>query len=58
LTETIINVVPVLRPMLKHFNVDPILWGTLVFVNLQAAFLSPHIDRARLAPVFLFGTYI
>src|SRR5437773_11745394 len=29
--------------MLKHFNIDPILWGTLVFVNLQAAFLSPPV---------------
>jgi TRAP-type mannitol/chloroaromatic compound transport system permease large subunit len=25
-----------LLPLLKHFNIDPILWGTLVFVNLQA----------------------
>ncbi|MGZ9052948.1 MAG: TRAP transporter large permease subunit, partial [Rhodoplanes sp.] len=23
--------------------IDPILWGTLVFVNLQAAFLSPPV---------------
>src|SRR6478752_3456580 len=30
-------------PLLKHFNIDPVLWGTLVFVNLQAAFLSPPV---------------
>ena len=29
--------------LLKHFGIDPILWGTLVFVNLQAAFLSPPV---------------
>jgi TRAP-type mannitol/chloroaromatic compound transport system permease large subunit len=29
--------------MLQHFNIDPILWGVLVFVNLQAAFLSPPV---------------
>jgi TRAP-type mannitol/chloroaromatic compound transport system permease large subunit len=29
--------------MLKHFNIDPVLWGVLVFVNLQAAFLSPPV---------------
>ncbi len=29
--------------MLKHFGIDPILWGVLVFVNLQAAFLSPPV---------------
>jgi hypothetical protein len=28
---------------LKHFNINPVLWGTLVFVNLQAAFLSPPV---------------
>jgi TRAP-type mannitol/chloroaromatic compound transport system permease large subunit len=27
----------------KHFNIDPVLWGVLVFVNLQAAFLSPPV---------------
>jgi TRAP-type mannitol/chloroaromatic compound transport system permease large subunit len=42
-TEIIIIFVPIFLPMLKHFNIDPILWGTLVFVNLQAAFLSPPV---------------
>jgi TRAP-type mannitol/chloroaromatic compound transport system permease large subunit len=42
-TEIIIIFVPIFLPMLRHFNIDPILWGTLVFVNLQAAFLSPPV---------------
>ncbi|MET0963978.1 MAG: TRAP transporter large permease subunit, partial [Noviherbaspirillum sp.] len=40
-TEIIVIFVPIFLPLLKHFEIDPILWGTLVFVNLQAAFLSP-----------------
>src|SRR5437588_274299 len=42
-TEIIIIFVPIFLPMLKHFGSDPILCGTLVFVNLQAAFLSPPL---------------
>jgi len=42
-TEIIIIFVPIFLPMLRHFGIDPILWGTLVFVNLQAAFLSPPV---------------
>ena len=42
-TEIIVIFVPIFLPLLKHFNIDPMLWGTLVFVNLQAAFLSPPV---------------
>ncbi|WP_232627964.1 TRAP transporter large permease [Methylobacterium sp. Leaf118] len=42
-TEIIIIFVPIFMPLLKHFGIDPILWGVLVFVNLQAAFLSPPV---------------
>jgi TRAP-type mannitol/chloroaromatic compound transport system permease large subunit len=42
-TEIIVIFVPIFLPMLKHFDVDPILFGTLVAVNLQAAFLSPPV---------------
>jgi TRAP-type mannitol/chloroaromatic compound transport system permease large subunit len=42
-TEIIIIFVPIFLPMLAHFDIDPILWGVLVFVNLQAAFLSPPV---------------
>jgi len=34
---------PIFIPLLAHFNVDPILFGTMVAVNLQAAFLSPPV---------------
>ena len=40
-TEIIVIFVPIFLPLLTHFQIDPILWGVLVFVNLQAAFLSP-----------------
>jgi TRAP-type mannitol/chloroaromatic compound transport system permease large subunit len=42
-TEIIVIFVPIFLPILKHFSIDPILWGVLVFVNLQAAFLSPPV---------------
>ena len=42
-TEIIVIFVPIFLPLLAHFNIDPLLWGTLVFVNLQAAFLSPPV---------------
>jgi tripartite ATP-independent transporter DctM subunit len=42
-TEIIIIFVPIFLPLLQHFGIDPILWGVLVFVNLQAAFLSPPV---------------
>ncbi|WP_151447773.1 TRAP transporter large permease [Lacisediminimonas profundi] len=42
-TEILVIFVPIFLPLLKHFEIDPILWGTLVFVNLQAAFLSPPV---------------
>jgi TRAP-type mannitol/chloroaromatic compound transport system permease large subunit len=45
-TEIIVIFVPIFLPMLKHFNIDPVLWGVLVFVNLQAAFLSPPVAMA------------
>ncbi|MDO9419127.1 MAG: TRAP transporter large permease subunit [Herminiimonas sp.] len=42
-TEIIVIFVPIFLPMLHHFDINPLLWGTLVFVNLQAAFLSPPV---------------
>src|SRR6185503_10309992 len=42
-TEIIVIFVPIFIPLLAHFNVDPILFGTMVAVNLQAAFLSPPV---------------
>jgi TRAP-type mannitol/chloroaromatic compound transport system permease large subunit len=42
-TEIIVIFVPIFLPLLQHFEINPILWGVLVFVNLQAAFLSPPV---------------
>ena len=42
-TEIIVIFVPIFLPLLAHFQIDPLLWGTLVFVNLQAALLSPPV---------------
>ncbi len=42
-TEIIVIFVPIFLPLLTHFKIDPILFGTLVAVNLQAAFLSPPV---------------
>jgi TRAP-type mannitol/chloroaromatic compound transport system permease large subunit len=33
--------VPIFLPLLAHFNIDPLLFGILVALNLQTAFLSP-----------------
>jgi len=42
-TEIIVIFVPIFLPLLQHFQIDPLLFGTMVFVNLQAAFLSPPV---------------
>jgi TRAP-type mannitol/chloroaromatic compound transport system permease large subunit len=42
-TEIIVICCPIFIPLLSHFNIDPILFGTMVAVNLQAAFLSPPV---------------
>jgi TRAP-type mannitol/chloroaromatic compound transport system permease large subunit len=42
-TEIIVIFCPIFIPLLGHFQVDPILFGTMVAVNLQAAFLSPPV---------------
>ena len=45
-TEIIIIFVPIFLPLLSHFNVDPLLFGILVALNLQTAFLSPPMAMA------------
>jgi TRAP-type mannitol/chloroaromatic compound transport system permease large subunit len=42
-TEIIVIFCPIFIPLLAHFQIDPILFGTMVAVNLQAAFLSPPV---------------
>ncbi len=40
-TEIIIIFVPIFLPLLQHFNIDPIIFGLLVALNLQTSFLTP-----------------
>ncbi|GBD41949.1 C4-dicarboxylate TRAP transporter large permease protein DctM [bacterium HR39] len=40
-TEIIIIFVPIFLPLLPHFDVDPIIFGLLVALNLQTSFLTP-----------------
>jgi len=40
-TEIIIIFVPIFLPLLPHFQIDPVMFGVLVALNLQTAFLSP-----------------
>jgi TRAP-type mannitol/chloroaromatic compound transport system permease large subunit len=42
-TEIIVIFCPIFIPLLSHFDIDSILFGTMVAVNLQAAFLSPPV---------------
>jgi TRAP-type mannitol/chloroaromatic compound transport system permease large subunit len=42
-TEILVIFCPIFIPLLSHFQIDPILFGTMVAVNLQAAFLSPPV---------------
>jgi tripartite ATP-independent transporter DctM subunit len=45
-TEIIIIFVPIFLPLLPHFKIDPLLFGLLVALNLQTAFLSPPMAMA------------
>ena len=40
-SEIIIIFVPIFLPLLEHFNVDPMLFGILIAINLQTSFLTP-----------------
>jgi len=42
-TEIIVIFVPIFLPLLKTFDIDPLLFGVMVAVNLQTAFLSPPV---------------
>ena len=45
-TEIIIIFMPIFLPLLPHFNIDPLLFGLIVALNLQTAFLSPPVAMA------------
>ncbi|MGH8703223.1 MAG: TRAP transporter large permease [Burkholderiales bacterium] len=62
-TEIIIIFVPIFLPLLKHFHIDPLLFGLLVALNLQTAFLSPPMAMAAyylkgIAPAHVLLTQI
>lgn len=40
-TEIIIIFVPIFLPLLEVYNIDPILFGVLVALNIQTSFLTP-----------------
>ena len=45
-TEIIIIFIPIFLPLLPHFEIDPLIFGILVALNLQTAFLSPPMAMA------------
>lgn len=45
-TEIVLIFVPIFLPLLPAFNVDPILFGVIVALNLQTSFLTPPVAMA------------
>jgi tripartite ATP-independent transporter DctM subunit len=45
-TEIIIIFVPIFLPLLKSFNIDPIIFGILVALNIQTSFNTPPMAMA------------
>jgi tripartite ATP-independent transporter DctM subunit len=45
-TEIIVIFIPIFLPLLKTFQIDPIIFGVMVAVNLQTSFLSPPVAMA------------
>ncbi|HVZ54154.1 MAG TPA: TRAP transporter large permease subunit [Pseudolabrys sp.] len=45
-TEIIIIFVPIFLPLLKHFHIDPLLFGILVALNIQTSFNTPPMAMA------------
>jgi tripartite ATP-independent transporter DctM subunit len=45
-TEIIVIFIPIFLPLLKTFQIDPILFGVMTAVNLQTSFLSPPVAMA------------
>ena len=45
-TEIIVIFMPIFIPLLVKFHVDPLVFGLLVALNLQTAFLSPPVAMA------------
>jgi tripartite ATP-independent transporter DctM subunit len=57
-SEIIIIFVPIFLPLLAHFEVDPMMFGILIALNLQTSFLTPPMAMAAyylkgIAPPFV-----
>jgi tripartite ATP-independent transporter DctM subunit len=57
-SEIIIIFVPIFLPLLSHFEVDPMMFGILIALNLQTSFLTPPMAMAAyylkgIAPPFV-----
>jgi tripartite ATP-independent transporter DctM subunit len=57
-TEIIVIFVPIFMPLLPVFDVDPILFGVLIALNLQTSFLTPPMAMSAfylkgIAPPFI-----
>ena len=49
-TEIIVIFVPIFLPLLHHFNIDPLMFGILIALNLQTSFLTPAGGDVRDLP--------
>ena len=45
-SEIIIIFVPIFLPLLPHFQIDPLMFGILIALNLQTSFLTPPLAMA------------
>jgi TRAP-type mannitol/chloroaromatic compound transport system permease large subunit len=57
-SEIIIIFVPIFLPLLPHFDIDPLFFGSLVALNLQTSFLTPPMAMSAyylkgIAPPFV-----
>jgi tripartite ATP-independent transporter DctM subunit len=47
-TEIIVIFVPIFLPLLHHFNIDPLMFGVLIALNLQTSFLTPPVAMSAI----------
>ncbi len=47
-TEIIVIFVPIFLPLLRHFDIDPLMFGILIALNLQTSFLTPPVAMSAI----------
>jgi tripartite ATP-independent transporter DctM subunit len=47
-TEIIVIFVPIFLPLLRHFEIDPLMFGILIALNLQTSFLTPPVAMSAI----------